>query len=138
LSQEILKSDPFLNDNDCNDDDLTDLLSKMGWKWAVMASTINKIYQSGETVSPNLITKIRTSKTLVESGCYSVCDVNTELMDIEKELFDYLVNTDHKETTKFQDLIAKAMGGTLKEEEINLKGPNVYLADCLSLPCVCT
>jgi hypothetical protein len=123
---------------DCNEDDITELLSKMGWKWAVMASTVNKIYKSGNSVSGDLISKIRTSKTVVESGCYSVCDVNSELIEIEKELFSYLVNTDHQQTTQFQDLVAKAMSGTIKEGEIDLTGTNVLLSDCLSLPCVCT
>ncbi|MHA2100485.1 MAG: hypothetical protein ACW99A_17560 [Candidatus Kariarchaeaceae archaeon] len=138
MRQNLRTNETIMQGGDCNEDDITELLSKMGWKWAVMASTVNKIYKSGNSVSGDLISKIRTSKTVVESGCYSVCDVNSELIEIEKELFSYLVNTDHQQTTQFQDLVAKAMSGTIKEGEIDLTGTNVLLSDCLSLPCVCT
>ncbi|MHA2033227.1 MAG: hypothetical protein ACW99Q_27980, partial [Candidatus Kariarchaeaceae archaeon] len=92
MRQNLRTNETIMQGGDCNEDDITELLSKMGWKWAVMASTVNKIYKSGNSVSGDLISKIRTSKTVVESGCYSVCDVNSELIEIEKELFSYLVN----------------------------------------------
>lgn len=112
-------------------------LSKFGWKWAVLASTANTIYKKGGHVPTDLLSKIRVSRTQIESGCYSVCDVTNELQDIERDLFQELVNSHYHDPNNFLDLIGKAMNGTISENDVDFSGPDPVLADCLSLPGVC-
>ena len=117
--------------------DLEEMLSKFGWKWAVLASTVGKIYQQNEPVSPDLVNQIRMSRTQIESGCYSVCDIAKELRKIEMSLFNSLLKFGPQQTDNFLELLSKAIGGKISKEDIDISGAEPLLPDCLTLPCVC-
>ncbi|MHA2245838.1 MAG: hypothetical protein ACXADY_12810 [Candidatus Hodarchaeales archaeon] len=117
--------------------DLEDMLSRFGWKWAVLASTMGKVYQKGEPVSTDLVNQIRMTRTQIESGCYSVCDIANELRKIEASLFSNLMKFGPQETDNFLELLSKAIGGKIREEDIDISGAEPILPDCLTLPCVC-
>ncbi|UCE14661.1 MAG: hypothetical protein JSV04_05625 [Candidatus Heimdallarchaeota archaeon] len=117
--------------------DLEAILSRFGWKWAVLASTMGKIYRQGEPVSTDLINQIRMTRTQIESGCYSVCDIANELRKIETSLFSQLLKYGPQETDKFLELLGRAIGGKISEAELDITGAAPILPDCLTLPCVC-
>ncbi|MFX0016391.1 MAG: hypothetical protein ACFFBQ_17120 [Promethearchaeota archaeon] len=117
--------------------ELEEMLSRFGWKWAVLASTIGKIYQKGDSVPKNMINHLRMTRTQIESGCYSVCDIANELRKIETYLFSKLLKFGPQETDNFLELIGKAVGGKISRNDIDINGAEPILADCLTLPCVC-
>lgn len=117
--------------------DLEEMLSRFGWKWAVLASTMGKIYRQGEPVSTNLVNQIRMTRTQIESGCYSICDIANELRKIEMSLFDNLLKFGPQETDNFLELLSKAIGGKISKEDLDISGAEPLLPDCLTLPCVC-
>ncbi|MHA1977216.1 MAG: hypothetical protein ACW98F_08760 [Candidatus Hodarchaeales archaeon] len=118
-------------------DELKEILSRFGWKWAVLVSTVGEIYQK-ENVLPNDIVKdLRRTRTLIESGCYSTCDIASELRNVETTLFSQLMKYGPHETDKFLDLLGKAISGKLSEEELNITAASPIMSDCLTLPCVC-
>lgn len=117
--------------------ELLEMLSRFGWKWAVMASTVGKLYKKEEPIPTELLNKIRMSKTQIESGCYSVCDIATAIREVETPLFSKLMKYGPQETDNFLELISKAINGTITREDIDLKGAQPILTDCLTLPCVC-
>jgi hypothetical protein len=137
MSQDLVKDE--IRDKDWNKakDELSDMLSRFGWKWAVLASTVNKLYNEGYAYPKDLVSRIRTSRVQIESGCYSICDVASELREIEKEVFSSMMKNESQDTDQFLYLIAKAINGTIKEEDVDFSGAKTVLSDCLSLPCIC-
>ncbi len=117
--------------------EIADLLSKYGWKWAVMASTVGNIYSMGGSISNGVLNKLKITKTKLESGCYSPCETACDLQEIEKELFPELTKLGPYETDKFLELSSKALNGELTERELDLTGAQPILSDCVTLPCVC-
>ena len=87
-------------------------------------------------ISKEILNQIRMSKTQIESGCYSVCDIAVALCEIEKAIFSMLINLDPEDTDTFLEFISRAMGGKISEKDINLPGAKPILTDC-AIPCVC-
>ena len=115
-----------------------ELLSKLGWKWAVMVSHIGMLHSSGDEISKNMVDQIRDSRVKLESGCYSPCEINCQLQEIESQIMTKLmVGPDTYDTDFFLYLISKAMSGTIKEEDLTLQAVRPVLSDCANLPCVC-
>ncbi|MFX0124650.1 MAG: hypothetical protein ACFFAE_13540 [Candidatus Hodarchaeota archaeon] len=117
--------------------ELEEMLSRFGWKWAVLASTMSKIYREGDSVPRDMINHLRMTRIQIESGCYSVCDIANELRKIEMFLFSKLQKFGPFETDNFLELIGRAMGGQITGNDIDINGAEPVLADCLTLPCVC-
>ncbi|MFX0149190.1 MAG: hypothetical protein ACFFAJ_00260 [Candidatus Hodarchaeota archaeon] len=117
--------------------ELEEMLSKFGWKWAVMASTIGRIYKNGDKIPNDLLQQLRMTRNKIESGCYSICETACDLREIETKLFPSLTKLGIDETDRFLELTSKALNGTITENEINLSGIQPILSDCVSLPCVC-
>ena len=137
MSQDKIKSDTTEEKWITAQNEHVDMLSKYGWKWAVMTSTICDLYNRGESVPNETIEQIKVSRNQIESGCYSICDIANLLRDIEKDVFSLLVNVAPNYTNIFLDQIHKAMNGTITEYEINLTGVSPLPTDCHTLPCVC-
>ncbi len=117
--------------------ELGETLSKFGWKWAVLASTAGKLYEKRNPPSVSVINDLRISRTQIESGCYSVCDIANELRKIEIELFSMLMPFGPHTTDQFLDLIGKAISGKITENDLNINAAKPILPDCLTIPCVC-
>ncbi|MHA2303924.1 MAG: hypothetical protein ACXACU_00940 [Candidatus Hodarchaeales archaeon] len=132
----ILKSheDETLNEAKA---ELEETLSKFGWKWAVLASTAGKLYEKRNPPSKDVINHLRMSRTQIESGCYSVCDIANELREIEKELFSKLMNFGSHSTDQFLELLGKAISGKITKNDLDITAAKPILPDCLTIPCVC-
>lgn len=137
MSQDLTKDQTSEREWNRAKNEISQSLSRFGWKWAVLASTVNAIHKDGGHVPNQILSKIRVSRTQIESGCYSVCDITNELQNIERDLFQELINSKSYDPNTFLDLIGKAMNGTISEKEVDFSGPDPVLADCLSLPGVC-
>jgi hypothetical protein len=78
------------------------------------------------------------ARTMMESGCYGVCDVQTDLHDLEKKLMPVVLELGgQSELNSMFELIGKAMAGSIKEEEVDLTPFKVVLVDC-SIPKCCS
>ncbi|UCG03932.1 MAG: hypothetical protein JSW11_08080 [Candidatus Heimdallarchaeota archaeon] len=117
--------------------EIEEMLSRFGWKWAVLASTMSRLYRQGNSVPSGMVNLLRMSRTQIESGCYSVCDVANELRKIEMFLFSELLKSGPYETDNFLELLSKAIGGKISRDDLDINGAEPILADCLTLPCVC-
>ncbi|MFW9779764.1 MAG: hypothetical protein ACFFE8_12995 [Candidatus Heimdallarchaeota archaeon] len=120
-----------------NEEEVREMNSRFGWKWAVLASTMGTLYQRGELPSNNLVQKLRLSRNKLESGCYSLCETACDLRDIETEMFPLLTKLGPQETDGFLELSSKAVSGRITAEDLNLTGLQPIASDCTSLPCVC-
>ncbi|MFW9855114.1 MAG: hypothetical protein ACFFFG_08630 [Candidatus Thorarchaeota archaeon] len=119
------------------EEEIREMISRFGWKWAVLASTMGTLYQRGELPSNNLVQKLRLSRNKLESGCYSLCETACDLRDIEIEMFPLLTKLGPQETDGFLELNSKAVSGTITTEDLDLTGLQPIASDCMSLPCVC-
>ncbi|MHA2203046.1 MAG: hypothetical protein ACW991_05105 [Candidatus Hodarchaeales archaeon] len=137
MTQDITDTKISKDNSDVAKAELADMLSRFGWKWAAMTSTVGKLHRKGEIIPSDMLNKIRMSRTQIESGCYSVCEIASSLREIENPLFCMLMKSGPQETDKFLDLTCKAINGQLTRGDINLQGAEPILSDCLTLPCVC-
>ncbi len=137
MNSTLIKSSAKEEGIDRTKAELEEMLSRFGWKWAVLASTVGKVHQQSEPVSTDLVNQIRMSRTQIESGCYSVCEIANELRKIETSLFNSLLKFGPQETDNFLELLSKAIGGKISKEDIDISGAEPLLPDCLTLPCVC-
>lgn len=117
-------------------EEIKEMYSRFGWKWAALASMAGRVISHGGILNEDFIRDLRLSRTKLESGCYSICDVMASLRSLEVRLFDQLLKIGEGEVHALLELIDKAMSGTLKEEDIDLSGLKAVLADC-RIPSVC-
>ncbi len=118
-------------------EEIAEMLSKFGWKWAVMASTVGRMHQQGAYISNDVLNQLRMARSKIESGCYSICETDCALREIETEIFPTLATLGPYETDKFLELTSKAIGGTITKDDLDLNGVKPILSDCISLPCTC-
>ncbi|MHA2112398.1 MAG: DUF2096 family protein [Candidatus Hodarchaeales archaeon] len=118
-------------------DELEEILTRFGWKWAVLVSTTGELYKKGESIPNDLVKDLRMTRTLIESGCYSTCDIASDLRKVEINLFSMLMEYGPHKTDKFLDLLGKAISGKLTEDELDITAAAPILPDCITLPCVC-
>ncbi|MCY3414354.1 MAG: hypothetical protein INQ03_22095 [Candidatus Heimdallarchaeota archaeon] len=138
MNEYLNKGNESRSSLDQSQEECEELYSRLGWKWAVLATSVHNLLSTGTSVSDNLISRIKTSRIVVESGCYSTCAALQELQDIEREVFQYVIDKDISQVDRFYDLLGKAMQGSIREEDLEIANPKTVLSDCLSLPCSCT
>jgi len=113
------------------------MYTKYGWKWVVLAYTAGKLLSQGKQLPSGFLQQLTLTRTEMESGCSSVCDLEVDLRDLENELFSILLSSSKDEVNMMLELIGKAMNGTLDRKEVNLSPFKVVLADC-TIPSVCS
>lgn len=116
--------------------ELKDMYSRFGWKWAVLAYMSGRVLQDRQKLPKGFLQDLQLTRTKLESGCSSICDMAADLRNLEIELFQILLEKDQAEVHTMLELIGKAMSNTLQEKDIDLTGLKVVLADC-SIPNVC-
>jgi hypothetical protein len=117
--------------------ELRDMYSRFGWKWVVLAQTAGKILTQGKQLPSGFLQDLTLARTKMESGCYSICDVGADMRDLENRLFPALLEMGESEIYSMQELLGKAMQGTIERREVDLSPFKVVLADC-SIPRVCS
>ena len=115
---------------------LMDMYSRFGWKWAALAYMSGRVLQDGKKLPTGFLKNLQLTRTKLESGCTSICDIAADLRNLEIEIFPILLEKDQAEVHIMHELIGKAMNNTLQEKDIDLVGLKVVLADC-SIPNVC-
>ena len=116
--------------------ELEKILYSLAWKWAVLAYYVGKVYQANIEVPKDVIKNLTQIKTMIDSGCYSACEIMGELRKVEAKLFLLVIEMGKDEVNKFLEMITKAISGNMKKEDIDLTVAKPILSDC-RLPCVC-
>ena len=112
------------------------MYSRFGWKWAVLAYMAARVLGHGRRLPNDVLLDLRTTRTRMESGCHSVCEVAADLRDLEIKLFRSLLHLGESEVHKMVELVAKAMNGTIRERDIDISRLKPVLADC-TIPRAC-
>lgn len=95
-----------------------------------------RILEHRKKLPNDLLHDLRSSRTRMESGCCSLCEVAADLRDLEINLFRALLNVSEGEVHAMLELIGKEMNGTIGERDIHLSPLKPVLVGC-SIPIVC-
>jgi hypothetical protein len=116
--------------------EVEDMYSRFGWKWVALAYMAGRVLAQGKQLPSGFIQDLTLTRTKMESGCSSICDVTADLRELENRLFSILLQVSEGEVNTMLELISKAMNGTLEQRDIDLSPLKVVLADC-RIPSVC-
>lgn len=117
-------------------DEVQDMYSRFGWKWAVLAHMTARILTDKRALPSDILQDLKSAKTRMESGCHTLCDVAADLRDLEIKLFYALLHVSQGEVHSMLELISKAMNGSIQEKDIDLSPLRPILVDC-TIPRVC-
>ncbi|NIN51901.1 MAG: hypothetical protein GTO23_01860 [Nitrososphaeria archaeon] len=109
----------------------------LGWKLAVLAFLAEKILRNGHTLPRGVVDQLRLAKAKIVSGCYSHCELECELNQLEAKLFSVIVELGSEEVDRGLDLLSKAASGEITEGDINHSIVQPIISDCTTNPCSC-
>lgn len=116
--------------------ELEGMYSRFGWKWAVLAYMGARVVQHGRQLPVDIVSDLALARASIESGCHSLCDIASDLRDLEIKLFPVPLHVSEGEVHAMLELIGKAMNGTIQEKDIDLSPLRPALVDC-TVPRVC-
>jgi len=113
-------------------------LRKYGMRWAVLLSLSFDLTKRKVTVPSSVNEELRTSRTMLESGCFSACDICCMLDSVEQKLVLAAVSLDREYIESWLGLLEKAMKGRLTSAEVKgLPLIEPVVTDCEFLRCAC-
>jgi len=113
-------------------------LRRHGMRWAVLLSLSHDLLSKRVTIPPSVNTELRISRVMLESGCFSSCDVSCSLDEIERELVPEAASLGKEYLENWLDLLGKAMKMQLTQEEVkDLPFIQPVINDCKFLKCSC-
>jgi len=115
-------------------------LRRQGMRWAVLLSLRYALSDRKANLPPSVNRDLRLARAMLESGCFSICDVNCLLDEVERVLFQEA--TSLGESFEGFDgwlyLLGKAMKGQLTSEEVGgLPFIKPIVQTCNFLKCAC-
>jgi len=117
-------------------DELQEMYSKFGWKWAVLAYMAARVLARGRHLPDDIVQRFTIARAKMENGCHSLCDIAADLRSLEIQLFPAVLHVGQGEVHVMLELIGKAMSGTIQENDIDLSLLQPVVADC-TIPRVC-
>lgn len=117
--------------------ELEDMYSRFGWNWVVLAYMAGRVLSQGKQLPSDFLQNLTLARTKMESGCYGVCDVGADLQGLENKLMPLVLQVGEGELHSMFELIGKAMDGSLRQKDVDLKPFKVVLVDC-SIPKCCS
>lgn len=113
-------------------------LRRLGMRWAVLLSLTYDLSEKKVELPSSINEKFRASRIVLESGCFSACDVCCWLDDIEQELASKATSLGKQYLENWLNLLAKAVKGQLTPEEVmGLPFIRPVVTDCEFLRCTC-
>jgi hypothetical protein len=113
-------------------------LRRFGMRWAVLLSLSYDLAERRVRLPPFISEKFRASRVILESGCFSTCDVCCWLDGIEQELVLKAASIGKEYMDGWLSLLAKAAKGQLTREEVmGLPFIRPVVTDCEFLRCAC-
>ena len=116
-----------------------ELLKRFGGKWAVLMSMSFDMAQRGIALPEDLHEKLTTARIKIGSGCFSSCEINCALADVESRLFSRGHLLEDQEFMDWSDLLGEAMQGKLDYDRIlATRVLEPVKNDCQFLRCSCS
>lgn len=113
------------------------VLRRLGMRWAVLTSLSHILHKKAD-LPKSVDRELRLTKNMIESGCFSACDVDCALNAIESVLISKASSLGEEKFSKWVDLIGKAMRGLLTPQEVlNLPFIKPLIHNCNFLKCTC-
>ncbi len=95
-----------------------EMLKRYGAKWAVLAAMTADMIRKGIEVPPSVMEALKSAHSKIESGCFSTCEVDCDLSQVEAPLFSQGYLLDQQDFQQWSDLLAEAMQGKLDYQQI--------------------
>lgn len=116
------------------------VLKRLGMRWAVLVSLSHFLHTCPPPydVSQFVDRELRLARSMIESGCFTACDVECLLTDIERETLPKVLSLEQEQADKWIRLLGKAMRGELTPEEVDgLPFLEPVAHSCTFLKCIC-
>lgn len=95
-----------------------EMLRKHGMRWAVLLSLSFDLSNKKVTLPSSVNDEPRTSRAMLESGCFSACDICCMLDDVEQKLVLEATSLGRQYFDRGSCLLEIAMKGRLTSEEV--------------------
>jgi hypothetical protein len=107
-------------------------------RWAVLLS-LSYDLSNRKAFSPSVVAKeLRLTRVMLESGCFTTCDINCMLDEVERKLFLEAASMGKEYFNSWQKLLGKAMKGKLTPKEVRgLPFIRPLTNECGFLRCIC-
>ena len=133
----MVEPSPSLSSGDARDRrDLEEMYSRFAWKWAVLAHTAGRVLTQGGQLPSDFLRDLKCARTMMESGCHSLCEVAAGFRDLEIKLLPALLRVSEGEAHCMRELVGKAMNGTIRQDDMDLSPLKPVLVDC-GVPKIC-
>jgi len=117
-----------------------EVLKRLGTRWAILTSLYHTLSKNKIKLPPSAIQELRTARLMIDSGCFSICDINCTLDKAESILIPRLASSS-KGFENFDHwliLLGKAMRDQLTPEELReLPHIRPFFQNCEFLKCTC-
>lgn len=115
-----------------------EVLKRYGAKWAVLAAMAADMMKKGIPMPPSTLDSLQNARNKIESGCFSVCEVDCTLSQVEAPLFAQADQLDPKDFEQWSNYLGEAMQGKLDYERIvGIPSFEPIRNDCKFLGCKC-
>jgi len=113
-------------------------LRKHGMRWAVLLSLSFDLQQKKVSLPNSVNDELRTSRMMLESGCFSACNICCLQDGVEQKLVLEAVPFGREYLENWLGLLEKAMKGQLTPGEVKgLPLIKPMVTDCEFLRCTC-
>ncbi len=121
-------------------DDLElEMLRRYSAKWAVLTAMTAAMKRQGIALPPVVFDALKTARSKIQSGCFSICEVGCELSQAEGPVFSECHHLDQQQFQEWSDLLGDAMQGELDYQRIlGIPAFAPVKNDCRSLNCSCS
>jgi hypothetical protein len=115
-----------------------EVLKRYGAKWAVLAAMAAEMMKKGIQVPHSVLDSLKSTRSKIESGCFSVCDVDCSLSQVEAPLFAQADRLDPQDFEQWSNYLGEAMQGKLDYQRIvGIPSFEPVRNDCKFLGCKC-
>ena len=93
----------------------------------------------GITLPPVVFEALKTARSKIESGCFSICEVGCDIAQAEGPVFSECHRLDQQQFQEWSDLLGEAMQGKLDYQRIlGIPALDPVKNDCGFLNCSCS
>jgi hypothetical protein len=113
-------------------------LKKYGMKWAVLLSLSYDLSHKNIDISPKIIRELRIARVMLESGCFSTCDISCTLDKIDRELLKGATSLGRQYFDNWVNLLGRAIREELTPQDVKgLPFIRPVIHNCSFLQCLC-
>lgn len=115
-----------------------EILRRLGGRWAVLTAMSVAMHKKGIPVTADVNENLKLARVKITSGCFSACEVNCALADVECRLFAQGPSLGDEEFMMWSDLLGLAAQGKLDYARIKMiPALEPIHQDCRFLGCTC-